>query len=61
MKEQGFSTGKIACDLLKGKKPSDFKVKPTTRGRILLNLNTAEKLNIDLKYTILKNADEVIR
>lgn len=61
MMEQGYASGKIACEIIKGKNPGDIAVKPTTRGRILLNLDTAEVLGIEIGYTMIKNAHEVIR
>ena len=60
MEEQGYAAGNIACDILHGKKATDITIQPTTRGRILLNLQTAEKLGVDINYSIIKNAQEVI-
>lgn len=61
MMEQGYASGKLACEIINGKKPEEIVIEPTTRGRILLNLITAEELGIDIDYTMIKNADEVIR
>jgi len=61
MREQGFAAGVIARGLLEGKKPIDFVVKPTDKGRIQLNLRTAERLGIQLPYTMIQRADVVIR
>jgi len=62
MREQGFATGMIArAILVDGRKPSDFAVKPTDKGRIQLNLRTAEHLGIHLPYTLIQRADVVIR
>lgn len=61
MREQGRAAGQIARQLLEGKKPDDFKVKPTDRGLIQLNLLTAEHLGIQIPYGMIKRADVVIR
>lgn len=61
MREQGFAAGKIARALLDGAKPIDFAVKPTDRGRIQLNLRTAEHLGIRLPYSLIQRAEVVIR
>ncbi|WP_169701480.1 ABC transporter substrate-binding protein [Desulfobulbus propionicus] len=61
MKEQGRAAGLIARELLAGKRPGDFVVKPTDHGRIQLNLRTAEQLGIQIPYHIIKRAEVVIR
>lgn len=61
MKEQGYAAAKIAREIINGKKPKDFKVVPTTKGRIQLNLKTAEKLGIDIRYNIIRNATVVVK
>lgn len=61
MREQGFAAGRIARALIGGRKPSDFAVKPTDRGRIQLNLQTAEHLGIRLPYSLIQRAEVVIR
>jgi ABC-type uncharacterized transport system substrate-binding protein len=61
MREQGRAAGQIARELLEGKKPVDFTVKPTDRGNIQLNLRTAEHLGIQIPYGMIKRADVVIR
>jgi ABC-type uncharacterized transport system substrate-binding protein len=61
MREQGRVAGQITRELLEGKKPSDFTIKPTDHGRIQLNLRTAEQLGIQIPYGMIKRADVVIR
>ncbi|MCP4692692.1 MAG: hypothetical protein GY859_31920 [Desulfobacterales bacterium] len=61
MKEQGYAAAKIAAAILKGARPADFTVAPTSKGRILLNLKTAEKLGVQVRYRIIRNAVEVIK
>jgi len=59
MKEQGYVAGHMARAILEGKAPSDFSIEPTQRGRIQLNLKTAEKLGIDIEWNIISKADVV--
>jgi len=61
MREQGRAAGQIARELLEGKRPGDFILRPTDHGRIQLNLRTAEHLGIQIPYTMIKRADVVIR
>lgn len=61
MKEQGYVAGAMALEILEGKKPSDFIIGPTHRGRIQLNLKTAEALGIDVAYRIISKADVVVK
>ena len=61
MKEQGYAAGRIALELLQGKAPVDVAIQPTAKGRMLLNLKTAERLGITIRYAILRNAMEVVR
>ena len=61
MFEQGYAAGVIARQILEGKRPTDFEVKPTTDGRIMLNLQTAERKGVKVRYSIIQNAKEVIR
>lgn len=61
MREQGYETGKIARDILQGKPPKDISPRPTTKGRIQLNLITAERLGMEINYNVIKRADVLIR
>lgn len=61
MREQGFAAGRIAKEILAGKRPGDFRVRATDRGRIQLNLRTAEHLGIQIPYSIIKRAEVVVR
>lgn len=61
MKEQGYAAGELARGILAGNSPDSFAVKPTSKGRIQLNLNTAEYLNINLKHSLIKRADILVR
>ncbi|MBI9085405.1 MAG: hypothetical protein JEZ11_17550 [Desulfobacterales bacterium] len=61
MKEQGYAAGRIARGILAGRLPGDFPVRPTSNGRIQLNLVTAETLGIMIPYQIIRNAVEVVK
>ncbi|MBI9089708.1 MAG: hypothetical protein JEZ12_10865 [Desulfobacterium sp.] len=61
MKEQGYAAGHMARAILEGHKITDFKIQPTSKGRILLNLKTAEKLEIEMDWNIISKADEVVK
>lgn len=61
MEEQGYAAGQIACEILRGKKPAEIQVQPTSRGRIQLNLPTAEFIGVNIPYSVIRNANEVIK
>lgn len=61
MKEQGYAAGELAKEVLSGKSPTSLEVRPTSKGRIQLNLTTAEYLKINLKHSLIKRADVIVR
>jgi len=58
--EQGFQAARIAVQILKGKKPKDFKIVIPTKGIVTVNLKTAEKLGITVPFEILESASRII-
>ena len=61
MKAQGLAAGQMARSILEGKSPEDFPIEPTRRGRIQLNLKTAEQLGLTMDWSIISKADVVVR
>ncbi|MDD9301351.1 MAG: hypothetical protein HUK40_02985 [Desulfobacter sp.] len=61
MEEQGYAAGAMARSILEGESPDSFSIEPTRRGRIQLNLKTAERLGLPLAWKIISKADVVIK
>jgi len=58
--EHGFEAGEIALSLLSGMCAGNIPVKTAEKGQIMLNLNTARRLGLEVSKSLIEEADIVI-
>ncbi len=59
--EQGFLAGQMALQVIAGTPAGNIPLQQNKRGIILVNLRTAQKLNIDIPYQIIEAAGVVVQ
>ena len=60
--EQGYLAGSMAREVMsRGGAAGDLPMRINDRGVIMLNLKSAERLNVDIPYEIIEAAGEVVR
>jgi putative ABC transport system substrate-binding protein len=55
----GFQTGKIAIEVMNGKKPSEISIGTLKDTQLVINEDTAKKLNLEISEDLLKRAELV--
>lgn len=59
-KEHGTVAALMAKKILAGKKAGDIPIVTNQDGYVIVNLKTASKLNIDVPFSVLQSADQII-
>jgi len=57
--QMGKQTGSMALKILSGIPVSKIPMEPSSKGKLVINTTTAEKLNINIPYDILSVADKI--
>lgn len=58
-KDLGYQTGKMAAEILNGKKPQDMPIKSTEKFDLIINKDILEKLGIELPESIKDRAEMI--
>ena len=57
--EAGYLTGMTALKILKGTKVSSIPFQTINKGKLVINIKTAQKIGIEIPYEILNSADKI--
>lgn len=60
-KELGKQTGRIAVEIIKGKKPQDIPIEGAKNVTLIINQKAAETIGLTIPKEILEKADEIIK
>lgn len=58
--EHGYEAGQRAKKIIKGTKPTEIPISTAKEGKIIVNVQTIERLGVDVNYDIIDLADEII-
>ncbi|MBW1946258.1 MAG: hypothetical protein JRJ51_26115 [Deltaproteobacteria bacterium] len=58
--EHGLTAAEITKKILRGKKAGDFPIRTAKKGKVTINLKTAQKLGIDIPAYIVQSAQHII-
>ena len=58
--EHGLTAAEITIKILRGKKAGDFPIRTAQKGKVTINLKTAQKLGLDIPAYIVQSAQQII-
>jgi len=58
--ESGYAGGKLAARVLRGESPANIPIQPVVVPRLIVNLENAKQMGVDIPKEIVERADEVI-
>lgn len=59
-KNMGKKAAEVALDILGGKSPADIKYVQSKKGKLVINMKTAQQYGLEIPYEILESAERVI-
>ena len=58
-RQNGYQAGKMALKILDGTPVSEIPMEESTKGNLLINAKTVEKMGVDIPYDVLSSADKI--